>query len=389
MSDLPVVLIFAPRSIRLQSPANDSARFAETRKFDCRHYASDENLNRVLTRERPDVIVSFGRRQDYPRLESAPLDVRKKRLHFEAADLSESDLESVGAMVFGFFLHRALSRENESSAAAEPLVSVFTPAFRTGERRIRRAFQSLLAQTYTNWEWVVADDSADDGATLRSFIEIAEEEPRLSIYLPARRSGKIGEVKRRCCALARGEILVELDHDDELASEALSDIVQTFRADPKVGFVYTDWAELSDDDGTSLRYPDGWAFGYGGYRTENYAGRELHVAEAPPINAETVQHIAGMPNHARAWRRDEYWRIGGHNPNLHVADDYELLLRTFLQTEMKHISELCYIQYLCAGKNTQDVRRAEIQRMVRHIYHFYQDRVQARINDIERARHSS
>ncbi len=89
-----------------------------------------------------------------------------------------------------------------------------------------------------------------------------------------------------------------------------------------------------------------------------------------------------MPNHLRAWRRDEYWRIGGHNPNLHVADDYELIIRTFLHAEMRHIPKLCYIQYLNTGSNTQDARRSEIQRLVRSIREYYEPQIQARLEQL-------
>jgi hypothetical protein len=284
-------------------------------------------------------------------------------------------------MVFALFLHRTLSPEKELIKRGKPLVSVFTPTFRTGDR-IRRAYKSLQNQTYTNWEWIVVDDSDDGGTTVRLLSEIAENEPRLSLYPSHRRSGRIGEVKRRACSLSQGEILIELDHDDELMPDALACVVQTFLDNPQVGFVYSDFAEVAEGSGESLTYPEGWAFGYGSYRKENYGDRELSVANAPPINAQTIRHIVSTPNHLRAWLRNEYWRIGGHNPKLHVADDYELIVRTFLQTEMRHIPKLCYIQYLKTGSNTQDMRRSEIQRLVRCIREFYEPQIQARLEQL-------
>lgn len=380
MPDLPVVLIFAPQAVYLESPP--STNLAETRELDCRHYTSDENLNAILVRECPDVIVSFGKRDNYPRLQSAPFAVQKRRLHFEFSDLSQTDIERVGTMVFGLFLHRTLSPKNELFVGGSPLVSVYTPTFRSGSR-INRAYQSLLNQTYTNWEWIVVDDSDDEGETLRLLSDIAKGEPRLRIFPLQRRSGKIGQLKRWACGLSRGEILVELDHDDELTPDALSLIVQTFLVNPEAGFVYSDWAEVSEETGESLRYEKGWAFGYGKYRTESYGGRKLLVAIAPPLNAQTIAHIVGVPNHVRAWMRDIYWQIGGHNPDLHVADDYELLVRTFLQTKIIHIPKLCYIQYLNSDSNTQNVRRREIQRLVRCIGEYYEPQIKARLEQLK------
>jgi GT2 family glycosyltransferase len=379
VADLPVVLVFAPWPVRLQSPP---ASEFEAREFDCRWHSSDERLNDILVRERPDAIASFGDRAAFPRLASAPYDVRRRWLHFdvEAGGPSETDRERAGTLVYSSILHRVLTAPHVPPGS-KLLVSVFTPTFRSGDR-IRRAFRSLQAQTYDRWEWVVADDSDDEGATWRTLSELAAADARVSIHASGRHSGRIGEMKRRACALSRGDILVELDHDDELTPDALADIADTFRRDPRVGFVYSDWAEIEEGRRTPLTYPDGWAFGYGRYRTERYRGQDLQVASAPPINGTTIRHIVSAPNHVRAWRRDEYWRIGGHNPHLHVADDYELIVRTFLQTEMRHLPTLHYLQYLRSGTNAQDRRRQEIQRLVRAITHHYDEPITERLREL-------
>jgi glycosyltransferase involved in cell wall biosynthesis len=379
VAGLPVVLVFAPHPVHLESPP--SSRRGEGRDLDCRWHASDARLKAILARERPAVIVSFGDRAAYPRLQAAPHSVRRRWLHVDTATPSAGDLERVGAMVFCLFLHRVLGRDGARLDGGPPLVSVFTPTWRSGPR-IHRAYRSLRTQTYDHWEWVVLDDSDDGGVTIRAVEEIAREEPRLSLHTRPRRSGRIGEVKRQACALSRGAILVELDHDDELTPHALSDIVEAFRKDPQVGLVYSDWATIDEQSGASLTYGDSWAFGFGGYRSETHDGRTLTVATAPPINAYTIRHIVGTPNHVRAWRRDVYWQVGGHNADLHVADDYELLVRTFLATRMSHIPRLCYIQHYRAGSSTHDVRRAEIQRLVRCIQEHYERQIHGRLEEL-------
>ena len=321
MADLPVVLVVAPAPLRLETPPHPF----EERGLDCRWVASDADLATVLARERPDVIASFGDRRAFQRLQAAPYDVRRRWLHFASAAPSPAELERAGAMVFCLFLHRALAVAHDDSCVGPhpPLVSVTTPTWRSGER-IHRAYRSLLNQRYDHWEWVVVDDSHDEGATLRLLDEIARLEPRLSVSTLQRRSGRIGEVKRHAAALARGAILVELDHDDELTPNALAEIVQAFQHDSETGFVYSDCALVAEGSGQPLGFRGEWAFGYGRHRSEQYDGRDVLVTCAPPINAYTIRHIVGVPNHVRAWRRDVYWRIGGHNAALHVADDYEL-----------------------------------------------------------------
>ncbi|MGC8512096.1 MAG: glycosyltransferase, partial [Acidimicrobiales bacterium] len=66
------------------------------------------------------------------------------------------------------------------------------------------------------------------------------------------RAGKVGGVgaaKRAACALASGEVLVELDHDDLLARNCLARLAEVFAEDPSVVFACSDWAQIGEDGG--------------------------------------------------------------------------------------------------------------------------------------------
>jgi hypothetical protein len=133
--------------------------------------------------------------------------------------------------------------------------------------------------------------------------------------------------------------------------------------DQEIGFAYSDWCEILPD-GQSGVYPDGWAFGYG----DKYWSDEFGVwaMKAPEINEVTMSHIVSAPNHVRAWRADVYRSMNGHNPAYIVADDYELIVRTFLQTRIKYIPQLLYKQHI--GPSTaQRVRNDMIQNYVAEI----------------------
>ena len=366
MADLPVITIFGALNVQLQSrgPVPD----VETRELDCRCYSTDVDIWKILATDRPVAIVSFGTIEQFPRLLALPFNLRRRWLHFPHG----TPLERVGAEAFHCFLTDATTPRE-----APPLVTVFTPAYRTGER-IHRPLRSLLAQSYSEWEWIVLDDSGDDGATFEMLNGIAATDSRIGVFRSHRQSGVIGEVKRQAAMLGRGSILVELDHDDELTVNGLADIVGAFRAFPDAGFAYTDCAEVFEAGGNAT-YPEGWGFGYGQTHEFIYQGRQYLAHRAPCINSKTIRHIVSAPNHIRAWKRDFYDEIGGHSPLLHVADDYELCLRTFLHTRMIQVRTLGYIQYYNQTGNTQRRRNKDIQRLVRTIQHAYESRIHERL----------
>jgi hypothetical protein len=134
-----------------------------------------------------------------------------------------------------------------------------------------------------------------------------------------------------------------------------------------VGFVYSDWCEILPD-GTSGVYPKGWAFGYGSeYWSDEH---NLWVMRAPEINQVTMMHIVSAPNHVRAWRSSVYRLLGGHDGTYEVADDYELMVRTFLITRFHHIDKLLYKQHI--GQSTaQRQRNSAIQKYVAQISERY------------------
>jgi glycosyltransferase involved in cell wall biosynthesis len=251
------------------------------------------------------------------------------------------------------------------------MISVVTPTYNTSPDVLARTWASLKAQTFTDWEWVVYDDSTNDQVWRQLWGYCADERFRIVPLRGISNSGSIGYVKRIGFMAARGDILVELDHDDELTPDCLQELSDAFE-DDVVGFAYSDWSEHFSD-GTTGRYPEGWAFGYG---SEYQEGSDWVMA-APVINRVTAGHIVSAPNHVRAWRASAYRALGGHNPELPVADDYELVVRTLLEYDWKHIPKRLYKQHI-GPQTAQRQRNAEIQQWVADLSNSYSDALDER-----------
>lgn len=304
----------------------------------------------------PDFIISVDKQEDLPSyLESKHIKVNR-------------DFDGLGNLAYNAAMTNILDRDNKD------MVSFFTPIYNTGDRLLK-LWDSIKIQTHANWEWIIVNDSTDSGKTLKIAEAIASTDPRVKIYDFRKKSGGIiGESKYRAAMLCNGSILAEIDHDDWIMPDSAKLLVEAFKQHPDAGFAYTDCVEILDDFRTTLQYPAGFCFGYGKYRQEEHLGIIMNVNESPNINPKTIRHIVGIPNHIRAWKREVYLQLGGHNRRLSIADDYELVLRTFLITKFVRIRKNCYLQFIYRtqnSSNTHDLARADIQRRVRTIQEYY------------------
>jgi hypothetical protein len=365
---LPIICIFGHDDFKLFTPVMEDY---EEKRLDCRCYSSKSNLEKILIQDKPHVIITIGNRLSFPNLIKAPYEIRKRWLHYDTLP----DLTQLGIHAYNCYLKNIFDNRGVDG---HPLVTVFTAAYKPGQK-IYRPFLSLKDQTYANWEWVIVDDSNDDGKTFKCLSALAKQDHRIQVLQPWEHSGIIGKIKNWACSLGKGQLLVELDHDDELTDYALDSVVEGFKQFPEAGFLYTDCAEIFED-GTNFTYREGWAFGYGAYTDIEYKGKLYKSGTGGNINAKTIRHIISAPNHIRAWRKSFYESIGGHNPGLHVADDYELLVRTFLKTRMVRVPKLCYLQYI--SKTAQQVRNKDIHRHVRSIRGHYDRMIHDRLLDL-------
>jgi len=330
----------------------------------------DSNVDKFIQDFNPDSIITIGESfGNFPNLSYHSLDIRGRWLHF-------SSLDGVGEASYQCATNWMLSEHDTKT----PLISFFTPIYNTGEI-LWRTYQSLKEQDYTNWEWVLVNDSTDGGLTLKIAEEISNLDCRVKVFDFKKKSGGVvGESKYRAASLCRGKYIMELDHDDCLTNDAGKLMVDAFQMYPDCKFVYSDCAEI-DENHVSLTYGDGFSFGYGSYRDEQYRGRDYKVANTSNINPKTIRHIVGVPNHFRAWDKAFYHSIGGHNRRLTIADDYELIVRTFLNTKMVKIPKLLYLQYYHSN-NTQNATRKDIQRRVRSISNYYNQQIRNRFIEL-------
>jgi len=235
-------------------------------------------------------------------------------------------------------------------------VSIFTPTHDT--RYLCQLYDSIKDQPF--YEWVILYNG---GAKVIDFNDDRIKPIIINNHIPY-----VGALKHTACEYCSGDILLEVDHDDLLMPNAISEVILAFERDSNVGFVYSNCANFQGNIKSVDRYSEeyGWR-----YRNDTYfKGHIVDEVVAFDATPSSVSRIWFAPNHLRAWRSDIYWAVGGHNSDMRVLDDQELMSRTYSATMFYHIDKCLYL-YRIHGDNVWLQNNSEIQNNVMRIYDKY------------------
>lgn len=130
-------------------------------------------------------------------------------------------------------------------SAPGQLISVIVPCYNQA-RFLREAIDSLLAQTYSDWEAIIVDDGSPDDAALVAS-ELVGRAPPGQIRLLRQPNAGLASARNSGVRAARGTYILPLDSDDAIAPEMLATTAQVLDARPEVGFVYTDVQRFGED----------------------------------------------------------------------------------------------------------------------------------------------
>ena len=118
-------------------------------------------------------------------------------------------------------------------SAAAPTISVLMTSYNR-EAYIAEAIDSVLAQTFGDFELIVSDDGSTD-ATVAIANEYARRDPRVRVSVNPQNVGDYGN-RRRAAALARGQFLKYHDSDDVMYAHCLAVMLEPLRSEPSAAF---------------------------------------------------------------------------------------------------------------------------------------------------------
>lgn len=209
----------------------------------------------------------------------------------------------------------------------QPQVSVVIPVW-NGERHLREAIESVLAQDFRDFELIVVDDGSTDGSA--ALAESFMSDVRVSV----RRQANAGVVAARNAGLraARAEFVAFLDADDIAKPERLTKQVACLRSRPEIAVV-----------GSHIAHFDGRK---GLLRTQTFPGSPTEVARALETGNPLAQPAVML-------RRSVALAVGGYREAFrHGAEDYDLWLRIVEKHPLANLPEVLTLYRVHPGSLT-------------------------------------
>jgi GT2 family glycosyltransferase len=150
---------------------------------------------------------------------------------------------------------RPPSRPKPSNGA--PLISLLTPVHDPAPEMLSAALDSVRRQAFPAWELCLVDDASRDPRVL-DILDAVKEDPRIRL-VRREQSGGIATATNDALAMATGEYVACLDHDDELEDDALATVAAALEESPDADLLYSDEDLVFDDERYALVLKPDWS----------------------------------------------------------------------------------------------------------------------------------
>ncbi len=233
-------------------------------------------------------------------------------------------------MPFDYYCYKLWLLQNEPNGEAlelqrkhifkvNPKISIVVPVYNTPDRFLKDMIDSVLKQTYSNWELCLADGNSSNESVREIIREYATKYENIK-YIFLNENKGISENTNNAIYLATGEYIAFLDHDDTITEDALYEIVKEIN-NTKEGMdcIYSDFDYLSE--GGAMR------------AAPNFS------PDFSPVTLIFSNYII----HFVIIKKELLDEIGLLNSEFDGAQDYDILLRVAEATEkITHIRKILY-----------------------------------------------
>lgn len=218
--------------------------------------------------------------------------------------------------------HRSTRKELKQQKGTkfdyEPKISIIVPAYKTPEKYLREMIESVIMQTYKNWELCISNGGKDDYKVHEIVHSYLNTEKRIK-YINLKKNMRISENTNAALTLSTGDFIALLDHDDLLAPNALYEAVKIINENKNIELIYTDEDKITMNS------------------EENF---DPHFK--PDFNLDFL-HSCNYICHFLIVKREIVESVGEFRSEFDGSQDYDFILRCIEKTkEIYHIPQILY-----------------------------------------------
>lgn len=213
------------------------------------------------------------------------------------------------------------------------IFSILIANFNNG-KFFKTCYDSIISQTYKNWEVIILDDASTDNS-LEIIYKTIGDDKRFKIFKNEKNSG-VGVTKSKLIELASGAICGFVDPDDAITPNALESSISIFKKNKKVVLTYSKYAKC-DENLNILEIPK----------------NPMPVPNKDPFFFNCPVHIV----HFVCFRKDIYEKTEKMNSEMKIAEDQDLYLKMYEKGNIQFINEANYLYRTHSGGISQNENR--------------------------------
>lgn len=199
----------------------------------------------------------------------------------------------------------------------KPLISFIVPTYNVSRVLLVECLDSLLNQSYKNFEVCIADDHSTSSETIEVLKEYEKKYSNVSVVY-RKKNGMISEASNSAIGVSRGEFIALVDNDDVVERDALYYVVEALNNNKKLDMIY------SDEDKIDMR------------------GKYMEPHFKPDYSPDTLMGVNYIC-HLCVLRKSLVDSLGGFRKEYDGSQDYDLFLRVVEKTNnIYHIEKILY-----------------------------------------------
>ena len=219
--------------------------------------------------------------------------------------------------------------DNSKEFSYKPLISIVVPVYNVKEKLLSECIESVLRQTYDNFELCLADDCSTLEETKRCLMKYEKKDKRIKVIF-REKNGHISAATNSAISISSGEFIGLLDNDDVLSKHALYEVVKVLNDDKNIDMIYT------DEDKIALNNKR-----YFPHFKSDFAPDSL-------LSSNYICHFTVL-------RKSIVEELGGFRSEYDGSQDYDMFLRFTEKTDrIYHIPKILYHWRMIEGSTSND-----------------------------------